>query len=160
MSTDEIKDLCRKIAEINDVDENLLLGIVKTESNFDQFAIRFESHYIPNKDASKFAKDNNISLATEETAQKFSWGLCQIMGGTARGLGYLGPLSNLTNCEINLNLACKLIKQLIKRYPTSIDDVIAAYNAGSAKKNSKGEYFNQGYVVKVKNNCLLLANQK
>ena len=52
----------------------------------------------------------------------------------------------------------KLIKKLQKRY-TQEDEIIAAYNAGSARKLEDGSFRNQDYVDKVYKNMGLYVVQ-
>lgn len=129
------------------LDEKLLDAIIQMESSYDFYAVRFEPHstYLVTPD--KFAKFNNITEITEQKLQCISWGLFQIMGSTARGLEFNGPLPSLCDVDTNLELGCKFIIQLNKKY-ASIEDLIAAYNAGSARKGSDGKYSNQRYVDK------------
>ncbi len=80
-----------------------------------------------------------------------SFGWCQIMGQTARELGYDKPyLTELCSQEDNILYCIKYVHKLYFRY-TILEDVIAAYNAGKARKNFEGVYVNQEYVDKVLN---------
>lgn len=91
-----------------------------------------------------------ITVDTEIAGQKISWGVAQILGKTARALGFKKMLSQLLNVETGLFYACQLIKELQRAY-TSQDDVISAYNQGQKKtlKHLNGKYLNQDYVDKV-----------
>jgi soluble lytic murein transglycosylase-like protein len=135
----------------------LLAAIVQTESGGNPLAARFEIAYKYTVKFSDFAREQNITPITEEVLQKTSWGLCQIMGGLARELGHQGSLLELLVPEINLTLAAKHLKNLIKRYPNK-DDMIASYNAGSPIKGMDGKYRNQQYVDKV-NSYLSALNE-
>jgi soluble lytic murein transglycosylase-like protein len=133
------------------VDEKLLDAIIITESGYDQWAVRYEPNFSYTAVPDLYAKKNRISVATEKQCQKMSWGLAQIMGGTARFLGYNGPLTQLLEPETNIHYACRYIIKLMVEYP-HMDDQIAAYNAGSVRYKSDGKtrvYVNQEYVDKV-----------
>jgi hypothetical protein len=80
--------------------------------------------------------------------QMTSWGLTQVMGAVARELGLKGPIFQMLEPKTNLTYCALLLKRLAKKY-TQKDDLIAAYNAGSAVKNLDGRYKNQQYVDKV-----------
>lgn len=135
------------IARKAGVDPVLLTAIVAVESDFDPWAVRFEKDYAYSTIPNKFAENNRISLVTEITCQKMSWGLCQIMGGTLRFLGFGGPLAQMVDPGLNLQYACKYILKLGNQYP-HYTDMISAYNAGSLRKED-GEYVNAEYVKKV-----------
>jgi len=72
----------------------------------------------------------------------------QIMGGTARSLGYDGALPALYKPENNLYWGCKFLAKLKARYQDK-RDMVAAYNAGSARRDESGEYVNKRYVEEV-----------
>jgi hypothetical protein len=82
-----------------------------------------------------------------------SYGLMQIQCATARRLGHDGSCVDLFDPYLNIRLGQNLIIHLFKRYKT-IEDVLAAYNAGSVIKNDDG-YINKEYVAAVLNNYKL-----
>ena len=133
------------------IDANLLDAIIVVESAYNPWAVRYEPNYNHVAIPDTFAKNNRISVQTERQCQKMSWGLAQLMGGTARFLSYGGPLTQLLDPETNIICSAKYILKLMVEFPY-LDDQIAAYNAGSPKKKSTGsgtEYVNQDYVSKV-----------
>lgn len=123
-------------------------AIIHIESSWNPWACRYERQFTYLQDPEKFAKKARTSLATEQTLQKCSFGLMQIMGGTARWLGYPGPLTALCDPEVGMHWGMRFFKQLAGQY-IKLDDQIAAYNAGSVRRNPDGEYKNQVYVDKV-----------
>jgi len=130
------------------IDPNLVGAIIRQESFGNPDVTRFEPHYRWATDVEKFAKKNMINTVTEEHLQKTSWGLMQIMGGTARGLGFEGQIPKLLDPKINITWGCILIRKLFKRY-NNLDDVISSYNQGSPRKMDGGAYRNQHYVNSV-----------
>lgn len=70
-----------------------------------------------------------------------SYGLMQVLYTTAKKLGYTGPPEGLFDPSTNINLGTKLLFQLWSKYH-NWTDVIAAYNAGVARKNAQGQYIN------------------
>jgi len=113
------------------VDPALLKAHIKTESNWDVNASRFEAH---KGDA--------------------SWGLMQLLLVTAKQV--LGnpnlTITQLTQPRVNIEAGAKYLSQQIARYNGIIPDAIAAYNAGSARFKAapkQHEYINQDYVDKV-----------
>ncbi len=140
----------RKIANQYGLDVRLLDAIVTVESSYNTWAARYEERFAYSVIPTPFAKANGISNITELNHQKTSWGLCQIMGATARHFGYKDALTMLVIPEVNLPLGCKIIQYLQAEYPDG-DDAIAAYNAGSPRRSKKdGKYVNQSYVDKVR----------
>lgn len=141
-------DVIQDVADAENVPANILGAIVQTESSGDRFAIRFEPHYKYLFKTKENAQDNRITEATETVMQMTSFGLTQVMGAVARELGLKGPIFQLLEPQVNITYCAKLLKRLAKKY-TQKDDLIAAYNAGSAIKGMDGRYKNQTYVDKV-----------
>lgn len=144
-----MKDIVRSVAKAHDLDPDFVLGLVKTESSWNQYAVRYENHWKYFVDPPKFAMMNGITVETETELQKFSWGLPQVMGGKARELGYTGPLTELVRPDVIMPYACQFLKKLLVRYH-AYEYVAAAYNAGTPILDSKtGLFRNQQYVSKV-----------
>lgn len=112
----------------------LIKAIIKVESNWNINASRFEAH---KTDA--------------------SWGLMQVMLATAKEtLSNSGlTITQLTNPSVNIEAGTKYLAQQLKRYNGNIMDAIAAYNAGSARKNESGVYNNNAYVQSVYGNYIM-----
>lgn len=131
-----------------DLDPNLVLSICQVESNFRYQSARYEANFNYLFKADDYAKSQNITFDTEATFQKISWGIMQIMGGTARHLGFSGWLPTLSELEVGLFWSCRYLDNLCHKY-SSLEDQIASYNAGSPRKLKDGKYLNQLYVDKV-----------
>lgn len=92
-----------------------------------------------------------------EYGTEYSFGAMQVLRSTAETLaGKKLTETELLDPRINIDLGTKYIKQNLDRYGGNYSDAIAAYNAGSARKNEKGQYVNskgipivQKYVNKV-----------
>jgi len=126
------------------IDPYLLAAIVQVESEGNPFAARYEAGYKYISKAATHAATNHTSLNTEVELQKFSLGLCQMMGGVFRELGLTGPLPQAFDPEINLAYGAKKIAILNAKYSV-LEDVISSYNGGTPRKVSGG-YENQKYV--------------
>lgn len=133
------------IANTYGIEPVIIDAIITIESAWNPFAVRYEPAFKYTQECEKHAKANAITPSTEERLQMFSFGLMQIMGGTARAFSYTGNLLKLTDVAINIDLGCKIIEKLMKRYD-DLNDVVAAYNGGSVRKNAAGNYYNQQYV--------------
>lgn len=149
---ENIRDQCLTYLETEcsavRVDPHLVDAIIHAESVWNPWAMRYERGWTYYHAVEKCAKRIGISKDTETTCQKISWGLGQIMGGTARDLGYTGPLSQLCDPRINIRYICAYFNRFCSEY-LKIQDKIAAYNAGSVKKLTNGDYSNQAYVTNV-----------
>ncbi len=145
---DVLLSLVKEVAAKNQIDPRVLDAIVVTESTYDPFATRYEHGYKWLETPERFALSLKTSLSFERECQKTSWGLCQVMGGTARWLGLEKPIPTILAPRENLEFACAYIKKLKKKYNV-LQDVISAYNAGSVTRLANGDYENQDYVDKV-----------
>jgi soluble lytic murein transglycosylase-like protein len=131
------------------VDRLLVAAIVKTESNGNAAAMRFEPGFRYEFQPSLFATRLGITWDTEKVLQSSSIGLMQVMGVTARELGHAGPLTDLLDPKIGLDYGCRKLRKLTEIHPTT-DVVVAAYNAGSPRRTADGVAFvNQEYVDRV-----------
>lgn len=129
----------------------LVAAMVQTESAGDTMATRYEPNYRWTVDIATNALNCHISLVTEEIHQQTSWGLLQIMGGTARDLGMTDTLPELLDEYTGLNYGCKYLARHIDKHK-DIDKAIVSYNAGSPRyKKGSREFVNQSYLDKVKN---------
>ena len=93
---------------------------------------------------SNFREKANLKTAVED-----SRGLGQIntlQTGVLRNLGI--DASRLYEPEYNIAAVNRFLNDIKKRY-RNVLDIMAAYNAGSARRSASGEYVNQAYVDKV-----------
>ncbi len=142
----ELKKIQKKRPELT---TELVLAIIEAESSGNPRAMRYEEMYIYIN--LRAPRPDNCTALTEKILQKTSFGLMQIMGGTARHLGIKGWLGELLEPETNIRYGVLWLSHLYDEYHEShgIEGVIAAYNSGSPRKNSSGEFANQGYVQKI-----------
>jgi hypothetical protein len=143
-----LSKLVKAECERRQINPNVISAIISTESNWQANTARYEKNFTYTFKADLFANMFNITLQTENTLQKFSWGLMQIMGGTARDLGFSGWVPDLCKPEIGVMWGCEYFEKRCMDY-LDLNDQLAAYNAGSVKRKSNGSYINQEYVDKV-----------
>ncbi len=145
---DALRAIVRREAEEQALSAPLIEAIVTVESRWNPWALRYERDFSYVVDADKHARFSQITPDTERTLQRMSFGLMQVMGGTARSIGYIGPLAVLLDPDVNIHWGARYFKRITQTYPL-VTDQIAAYNAGRARRDLGGVYVNQAYVEKV-----------
>lgn len=70
------------------------------------------------------------AIREEEAINDASRGLMQVLGRTARALGYEGSLDGLFDPAINIDLGTKLMAEIIGREGPDFRRVYSAYNSG------------------------------
>ena len=144
-------DLARVAAARHNLPPELVLAIVKVESAGNPWATRFEPAFYRNYVLATPERYGSISIETERRDRSTSWGLCQVMGQTARELGFRGAyLSELCDPAVGLEYGCLYLARQVQRYDGHLDAAVAAYNAGSARRGTDGRWRNQAYVEKVR----------
>jgi soluble lytic murein transglycosylase-like protein len=131
----------------------LVAAICSVESSFQPGAIRFEPKF-KRKYVDPHPRYRDLGEETKALLAS-SMGLMQTMGVVAHEDGL--PISRLRDLfipGIGLEFGCKELAQLYGRYEQSpeglrMSDVVAAYNAGSARIGKGGKYLNQPYVDRV-----------
>ncbi len=114
------------------LDPNLVAAIIAGESSGQRFATRYEKGFRWLSKPQEHALNLGLSLDTEVIAQSHSYGLMQIMGGTARGLGFDGYCVELVGVDEGLEWGCKYLATCLARF-TPLEHAIAAFNAGSPR---------------------------
>lgn len=149
----EILKLIEEAAAIHDLPVNLVAAIVSVESDFNPAAIRYEPDFFIRYIAGRsFKAVFPCSKETEAHARATSWGSMQIMGQVARERGFSGTfLSELCVPAVGLYWGCAHLAHMRSRYEKThgMEGVVAAYNAGSPRKNHTGQFVNQVYVEKI-----------
>lgn len=74
---------------------------------------------------------NPNAYRAEPQINDASRGLMQVLEKTARGLGYAGPVEDLFNPAVSIDLGTRLLKDLMERYGTDFREIYSAYNSGS-----------------------------
>lgn len=143
-----------KAAANHGLPARLVAAVAGVESGGDAWAFRFEPQFYERyvrPDRSMRAV-GPCSLDTERQARATSWGPMQVMGATARSLGFGGAfLSALADPQTGLEYGCRLLASLRDRHKAGHGwaGVVAAYNAGSVRKTAEGRFVNQAYVDKI-----------
>lgn len=132
----------------------LVNAIVEVESDGNLWAVRYEPAFFDRYISGhvKVKTFGCCSLATENRLRACSFGPMQIMGQVARERGFEGEfLTQLCDPEIGLEYGCRHLALLADRIKATYgyEGVIAAYNAGSPRKQANDRWINEGYVRKV-----------
>lgn len=145
---DEYIDLANSIARTYAVPAPLLVRIADVESAWNPWAARYEpafgNLYFPP------GLQIQTTKITEQELQRTSWGLCQVMGATARRMGWVGPLPALCEPATNLDIAARYLAQLAhqagdgKRWRWAI----TAYNHSERWKEINQAWWSEGYTAK------------
>lgn len=121
--------LAKQIATEHELDPILVCAVIEQESSWDPWAIRYEPGFL-HKYVAPLYTAGQFSV-TEAYTRSMSWGLGQVMGQTARELGFDRPcLTELCDPEIGIEFLCRKLK---KCFAKTSDPTIAllAYNGGS-----------------------------
>lgn len=126
------------------LDISYVRALILQESSGNQWATRYEPGFRYIEQATYWADKLGQTEETETIQQKCSYGLMQIMGGTARHNGFAGFLSELYVPAVGIHYGCRVLAQKLRRYGNYMD-ALAAYNAGSPVKIG-AKFANQSYV--------------
>ncbi len=165
----------KKAAQAHGLDPDLVAAVCWQESKFNPDALRWEPKF-QRKYIDRHPTYEKLDSKTRNLLAS-SLGLMQVMGVIAHEFGLpLTLLEDLYKPAVGLEYGCKKLQNLMRRYgveenPKSeyrlpqetsskarqsraarnprLEDAVAAYNAGIARRGDKGGYKNQGYVDKV-----------
>ncbi len=144
--TFDLRATIKLMARDFDLPWELIEAFATVESSLNQYAMRYEPQY-----KYLYLLDNQSQLSpTERVGQMCSWGLMQVMGAVAREHGFRGYFPQLCDPIVGLRYGCLHVTKFKAKYG-QWSDVIAAYNAGSPRRDqtNPGAYVNQFYVNKV-----------
>jgi len=121
---DELIHAARLAAGNASIDSSLVCAVVEQESGWEPCAIRFEPGFDERYEKGK------ISNITEEIARSMSWGLMQVMGETARDLGWKSHLGKLLYPGNGLMVGCAKLRACLEAHGGSVADALLMYNGG------------------------------
>lgn len=117
---EDLKSLIISNAALFDLDYKLVASIIYQESGGDENAYRVEEafydRYLKNKKAkelSGYVPNFPPTLTSEKRARAVSYGAMQVMGETARMMGYKNRwLPNVKSNKDNIYIGCKYLRYL------------------------------------------------
>lgn len=145
----ELEQLITDAAQRHALPPKLVHAVVQKESSGNPWSTRYEPGFYTRYIAGKNVVHPRppCSQSTEATLMATSFGLMQVMGATARDLGFDGTfLTALCDPFTGLEYGCRYLRSLIQRYGWDQRAGVAAYNAGSAVRKPDGTFKNQDYV--------------
>ncbi len=130
MTRDAMFQLATALAEKHHLDPALVKAVCHWESkNWNPWAMRYEPEFY----------DTYISPmkgigATEMRARATSYGLMQVMGETARELGFKGEfLTELCDPQVGIEWGCVDLAREMDRANGNVRQALLGYNGGSDK---------------------------
>lgn len=122
--------LADKAAAAHSLDPALVCAVIEQESSWNTWAMRYEPFFFAKYVATLYT--NNKITASEAYARGFSWGLMQVMGQTAREMGFDGTfLSALCDPEQGLAIGCKLLRKKLNAMDNDLTRALLAWNGGA-----------------------------
>lgn len=136
-----IKDNAKKY----NLKSEIVAQVILQESGGNPYAFRYEpaffDKYLENKLPYTLGGEFNaeISINSEIRFRAFSFGLMQIMGQTAREMGFQGYLPELYEAEKNIDLGCKILRRNLDEFNNDYKLALSAYNSGIGYIKKYGE---------------------
>jgi len=106
------------------LDPALVCAIVEQESLWNQYALRAEPAF-----DERYEKPLHLT-PTEEWARSMSWGLMQVMGESAREVGYAGSFPMLCAANVGLRVGCQWLALKLKEASGDVDRALLLWNGG------------------------------
>lgn len=121
------------------ISPNLLSALIIGESSGNIFARRYEPAFYNRYVAGLGRTDllgfvpEDVGLRQEQQDRATSWGLCQIMGNTAREMGFQGKHLGRELClpSTNIEYGARLLHKFLVEKKQNVNDALLRYNGGS-----------------------------
>lgn len=135
----EIGPVIYRVSRESGINPQLIAAIIWQESRANPFAMRYEpaffDKYIKDKKLTGFIPSFKlISESTERNARATSFGLMQVMGATAREVGFEATfLSELCDVQNGIEVGVKVLKAKLAKANDDIMKALLLYNGGGNK---------------------------
>lgn len=111
------------------LDPAIVAAVCEQESSWNPYAGRWEPEFFVH-----YVMPQNLPDLTEAYWRSTSWGLMQVMGQTARELGFQGKfLSQLTDPDIGVDLGCRKLQRCFEVHHEP-EVSLLAYNGGANRE--------------------------
>jgi soluble lytic murein transglycosylase-like protein len=124
ISNQALVEQAKEFARSFNLDPALVCAVIEQESGWDVHALRYEDGFF-----SRYIVPLGLP-STEARARAFSWGLMQIMGQTARELGFKGAMPQLCDPFFGISYGCRKLATCLKAVGSE-HDALVRYNGGS-----------------------------
>jgi len=125
---ENLVELAKKIAGEVGVDGALVCAVVEKESSWETWAIRYEPAF-----RARYVAPLELP-PTAEIARSMSWGLMQLMGQSARELGFNGPLPQICDPATGLLWGAKKLARVIEDAHGDVAVGLELWNGGADPK--------------------------
>ena len=130
----DLISLAQEIATHRGLDPALVCAIIEQESAWNPHAIRYEPAFFAKYVAPLFT-NNKVKPPTNTEAQSrsISWGLMQVMGQSAREVGFAGQfLSELCDPAVGIEVGCALFACKLRFAEGNISRALQSWNGGGS----------------------------
>lgn len=140
MTKTPIKDAVVKASRGYNFQPEVIFSLIYVESGGNPYAVRFEpaflAKYLTPKKGETLAIEHSplCSEETERHMRSTSFGLTQVLGQTAREIGYPEPfLTSLFDIEANVEMGARILRYKVEKKDGDLKKGLLAYNGGADK---------------------------
>jgi hypothetical protein len=132
--------IVKQKAEKYNLNPALVLAVIETESQGHKWASRYEPNFYKKYLAGKTLRQlpgkypTDVDVAEEYEARASSLGVMQVMGQSAREVGYEGYFEAFLDPEVNIEYGCKLLSLKLKRANGVVRQGLLYWNGGGDSK--------------------------
>lgn len=146
-TTDELIVMLKAEATRQSLDPALMCAIAEQESNWEIYATRYEDAFY-----NRYLKKLYPGKPTTESIQRaISFGVLQLMGQSAREIGYSAiGLATLLEPIINFRFGCMHFANKLKSAKGDVEKALLLWNGGSAPNYGKEVLARKGKYSEVK----------
>lgn len=128
----DLENVARTTAVKHSLPPEIVCGMIEREATENQWAVRYEPGFLARYVMPQYAA-GKLDV-TETYCRAMSWGPMQIMGQTARELGFDGKyLPELCDLATGIEFGCRKLAACVKSHPGDINGALLAYNGGANK---------------------------
>lgn len=107
------------------LDPALACALAETESGWNTWALRYEPAFY-----SHYESSQNLP-PTEKNARATSWGLFQVMGETARSVGFKGDIPSICDPEVGIDVGLQVWQKKLTLAKGDVNKALLFWNGGS-----------------------------
>ncbi len=134
MTPEYLQSLAKQTAGGSGLDPAILCAIAEQESGWNPWAIRFEMAWALKLHSDPSPLGLHISPPTKETEiamRAMSWGLCQVLGQTAREYGFSGAyLTALCDPQTGLDIGARVLVGKLRLAQGDVRQALLYWNGG------------------------------